>query len=426
MSGYMAKPSSVRLLRQVRTAMAHLGQRRLPDGRVSWRMLWPRHALLSAQRSMTAHALPTAPRIIYWPMQLILWAKWVTWHGWFAVGRALRSYGTAAQNEWSLPRWRQWLRLVRLSIGSGLPPEAAYQFGIMARPGTSWDYVSEAHVAAWHQWQNGKRQWAARQMAVLADKAQAAQLLGDSGVPMAPVHQAMARGDALRLTEQHLIAVVKRHGPLFCKGRSGQRGIGSFECSIDGGALSGRLFEGDALPDAAAVMAAWRALAACDDVLVQPVLRNHPQLSSMAPDGAAITVRCVTRRMAHGNIAQCAVLEIPAQRRSAGHGASYVILPIDISSGLPRPLPAKLGQTAEYKERQREALSHWPVGQSLPGWNTLMAHSIAAHQQFPDLWAIAWDWVLTPEGPVMLEGNSGFSGIIPQIICGGFLTWDQS
>jgi hypothetical protein len=44
---------------------------------------------------------------------------------------------------------------------------------------------------------------------------------------------------------------------------------------------------------------------------------------------------------------------------------------------------------------------------------------------FPDVWAIAWDWVITPSGPVLLEGNSGWGTATPQMIQGGFLAKGQ-
>jgi hypothetical protein len=51
----------------------------------------------------------------------------------------------------------------------------------------------------------------------------------------------------------------------------------------------------------------------------------------------------------------------------------------------------------------------------------LVIASERAHAVFPDVWAIAWDWVLTPEGPVLLEGNSGWGTTLPQRLEGGLL-----
>jgi hypothetical protein len=58
----------------------------------------------------------------------------------------------------------------------------------------------------------------------------------------------------------------------------------------------------------------------------------------------------------------------------------------------------------------------------VPHWQALVAASLAAHRQFPDVCAIAWDWIITPEGPLLLEGNTGWGTATPQLILGGFLT----
>jgi len=61
----------------------------------------------------------------------------------------------------------------------------------------------------------------------------------------------------------------------------------------------------------------------------------------------------------------------------------------------------------------------------LPHWPALVWASHQAQTEFPDLWAIAWDWVITPSGPVLLEGNTGWGTTTSQIIQGGFLARGQ-
>lgn len=62
-----------------------------------------------------------------------------------------------------------------------------------------------------------------------------------------------------------------------------------------------------------------------------------------------------------------------------------------------------------------------PAGFVLPDWPALVASSHHAHARLPGVWAIAWDWVLTPDGPVLLEGNAGWGVSAPQLLNGGFL-----
>lgn len=57
----------------------------------------------------------------------------------------------------------------------------------------------------------------------------------------------------------------------------------------------------------------------------------------------------------------------------------------------------------------------------VPRWHELADYTHQAHATFPDIRAIAWDWVITPAGPVLLEGNVGWGAAMPQLMLGGFL-----
>jgi hypothetical protein len=63
----------------------------------------------------------------------------------------------------------------------------------------------------------------------------------------------------------------------------------------------------------------------------------------------------------------------------------------------------------------------------LLAWQTLLAdppaliklcvsHSTVMHQRLPPIDQVAWDWIPTAKGPILLEGNSGFSLLEPQLI----------
>ncbi len=47
-------------------------------------------------------------------------------------------------------------------------------------------------------------------------------------------------------------------------------------------------------------------------------------------------------------------------------------------------------------------------GQAIPFWQDIVRHSQRAHAELPRLWTIAWDWIVTPDGPMLLEGNAGW------------------
>jgi hypothetical protein len=41
--------------------------------------------------------------------------------------------------------------------------------------------------------------------------------------------------------------------------------------------------------------------------------------------------------------------------------------------------------------------------------------SLAIHQTLPPIDAVAWDWIPAAPDPLLLEGNSGFGMLVPQL-----------
>jgi hypothetical protein len=115
----------------------------------------------------------------------------------------------------------------------------------------------------------------------------------------------------------------------------------------------------------------------------------------------------------------CATLELPAGRSARGLRPVYVVLPVDPLAGRIGRLPAALlsAETAGNYDRVYARLGDRVV----PGWTTIRRQSHVAHGHFPGLHAIAWDWAITPAGPRLLEGNSGWGVAVPQLLHGGLL-----
>ena len=58
---------------------------------------------------------------------------------------------------------------------------------------------------------------------------------------------------------------------------------------------------------------------------------------------------------------------------------------------------------------------------TIPYWKEIRKSAIDAHHCFPDVYAIAWDYVITPDGPYMLEGNTGWGAATTQMLQSGLL-----
>jgi hypothetical protein len=197
--------------------------------------------------------------------------------------------------------------------------------------------------------------------------------------------------------------------------------MGAFTAWRTSAGLSGRCLDGRGLPDTEAVEDAWRSLRKLDDALIQPCLTNHPSLVPLGNGDDAITVRYISRWRGVDAVCLSAVLELPVGPDAYSAWTRYCILPLRPRDGRLLPWPPHAYLSSRDRETVDWAMAQVPDGFNLPDWSALVALTHRAHARFPDLWAIAWDWVLTPRGPVLLEGNPGWSAVMPQMFHGGLL-----
>jgi hypothetical protein len=408
----MKTPSHWALLKR------ELLQRRLPHGLLGWRYLWPgRDARIRAHRSCWWASGARWPRPLWMMLEGWHWLRWVGYSAWLASWRMDRAQRrNNALENW--PPGSGW-RVLRLALAWCIPPRDSVRFGLHRRPEAALDYVFDQELGGWHRLCSLPLGLSRASLALLQDKPRLSEALGAAGIPMAPILAVVAR----ETPERPLSSFLRDATPVFCKMRSGNQGRGAFAAWRVGDGWAGRTFIGQPLENSQAVEQAWQALLQLDDALIQPRLDNHPALAGLGLAGEAITVRYISEWRVNGLACLSAVLEVPTHRAERSGETGYTILPVEAGTGrlLPWPDPDKL--PAEARERA-ERLYRMALDRSLtrlPCWDELARRTLRAHAVFPDISDIAWDWVITPTGPVLLEGNGGWGAAMPQLIGGGVL-----
>lgn len=394
-----------------------LWQRRLPHGLITWRYLQPDvDPRLRLHRHFWWNSKQGWPRPIWLTVEGWFWLRWVFWYGWRASWRAVRRFGFEVRADQGISLTRQaWITL-RLALGYCIPPRYVYFFQLYRTPGSALDYVYDHELSAYHTWRSAPLGLKSESLHCIQDKVALAERLKAVDVPVVTTHGVIAACSALSLD-----TALGDRSQAFCKMRSGKRGRGAFSVRRTDNGLVGRTFTGHELVTTTDTESAWSALLALDDVLIQPLLINHPDLAPMAQGGDVITVRYISQWQAGVLDCLCATLEIPACRDDSGR-TRYEIIPIDSETGKIQPLSMERGLSRQAREQSERILGNAPPSRMIPHWSVLTAASRRAHATFPDVCAIAWDWVVMSEGPTLLEGNTGWGVVTPQIIRGGFLT----
>jgi hypothetical protein len=386
-------------------------RRRLPHG-LSGPAAWlARGPAARIHRALWWSALPALPRPAYIALDLLAWLRWIGWSAWRASARVARRVETSPGPG----RHAAFGRLLRLALAWGVPPLQALRLGLHEGTGSVADFVFDHEADAWHRHCNAGLADAAVG-ALLRDKHGFAIAAACAGLPVVDTWRALAAGEQVGFE-----AAVGARDACFCKRRVGNGGAGAFAAWRQAGGWRGRHADGRRLDDAAAVEAAWRSLLRDGPVLLQPLLRDAPDVAAWHDAaggcvGEVATVRVVTRRGADG-AARCVAAWLELRVAPAG---AWLACPVDVATGAWRlpdePAPGAVALAAMHALRGACA----GTGR-IAGWARVDGASRDAHAMIGGLWAVAWDWVCTDRGPCLLEGNAGFSLLALQRATGGLL-----
>lgn len=400
---------------QLKQACRELFVRRLPHGLISWRYLFSQNHFITFHRTIWWSNTGGWPRPLWIVLQLWLWLLWIGFRAWWSTWLVLRRLGPEVKAKEGLSLLRQARITLVLALGWCIPPSAVYRFRLYRQPQMALQFVFDHETQGFHRYNSQTLGLSSRSLRLLQDKTEQTIYLATHGIPFAQILATVPRN-----SDQGLECWLQPDTPLFLKTRSGSRAEGAFTASLTTTGLRGQTLNGAPLGSTQDVKQVWQKLLAHDDALVQKQLRNHPRLAAMAIGGDVITLRFITRIGGHGLACWGAILEIPVEHRIHDKQPLYVLVPIDLKTGI-----AKVHRDIIYPPHVQshivaiETRLH-QIG-VLPHWLEIQGHSFAAHQLFRDVYSIAWDWVITPDGPLLLEGNFGWGTGPLQVFGGGLL-----
>ena len=394
----------------------HFLRRSLPHGVINWRYLLPDpppHVRIHRQLWLSGRP-SRLPVFLFFFGEIILWLRWVTFAGWLRSWRTVRRLGTPICERDGIGKAVQFKRVLCLSLGYCVTPTEIYAFGFYRRNYVElWDYIFAQEVHAFHRRRSAELGASRESLALLQDKFCLTNLLKAQGVPMAPILELVSRN-----TPFDPEACLQKCPRLFCKPRHGSASRDTFVIDGDIADRFHVIAVKNGMMTRPSTMAQLRKAMSTDDFLIQPFMDNHPVLAALCPTKDAVTLRLITENHAlHGLRCYSATLEMPGVSDENKH--YFIILPIDPPSGRVMRFPDR--RLLPQAQSRHDAFYARLGDCTIPFWDTIMKSAINAHRNFPDVYAIAWDFVVTPTGPYMLEGNTGWGVATSQIIHGGLL-----
>jgi hypothetical protein len=399
----------------------HLLIRRLPFGLFSWRFLLPgQPPAIRLHRHLVMQHHTRLPRWLWFWIMLFTGLRWVVCYSGYYSYRAVSHWSGRHDLPPGFNFWQTWYAVLSHSLGHGVSPASWYQFQLY-RTDRHWaDFVYDHETAAYHLWHNRQRPDYLAHQAVLSDKSQFAHYLSDRDLISAGTWQLVPQhtaGFASALKD-----LAQYQGRLFCKRRSGNQGIGAFYADWVDQTLQVQPLHDAVLPPDQ-IAAFLQEQIAQNDYLIQPCYQNHPLLQVPDLNLPAITLRLISSfplNTQHPEL-MGAYLEWPALQ-DGGTNQGYLFCGISRHTG--QLLPERV--TPEPSRLQPTQQNDWQTfiaqlsNTQLPHWHQATQLAQQAHCHLHGIYRIAWDFILTEERAVLLEGNVGWRVSTPQAICPDF------
>ncbi len=149
------------------------------------------------------------------------------------------------------------------------------------------------------------------------------------------------------------------------------------------------------------------------DCILQPFVENHPAIAAVS-NGALAALRIVTGMDGQGK-AHFITCQIGLPHGAGATSVASLMGSVDIATGrISRAALAGNVPVTHHPDTGVEVL-----GLVLPFWPEGVALVMRAHETaFPRFVTLGWDVALTPDGPVLLETNSGWGALFHQMLDG--------
>lgn len=355
----------------------------LPDRVDLHRQLWWR----------TRYKLPV---ILWLPLEFVRWLNWRLWYAYYLINKSILKHGLLIETQQGISISEQRKNITFWAKQWMVHPNEAYVLGLYHSNVDGLNCLLGSEYQAFHLLLNEQNGVMKKDYQLLADKTTLGLVMQSVGIPMVET-SFVSKGDY-----HDLILALQKDAALFCKLRSGSRGESAFRVEKNTIGISGQTLAGHNLHNEQDIRLAWQELTRKGEVLIQPYMQNHPLLESL--DSEVMTLRVITRLTETGIATWFGFLyvQVPGDKIDR----EYWLLSVDLNSGV-------LCDAFDHWNTKQAIQTNQPLpifleGKPMPFWQEIKHYSELAHEQLPRVWAIAWDWVITPDGPKLLEGNSGW------------------
>ena len=332
----------------------------------------------------------------------------------------LRAARTATLGTWrygrtvpDVPRDEQWRQQWRLRVQFRSSSDSYYRYRLYdpRRRADAPAFLEVPEIRALRSWLYDKL---LVQPEALADKRRFVTRAVAAGLPTPPVLATLSGGQILDASSR------LPKGDLFTKEAQSMCGLGAsyWVWQTDGSYVSST---GERVPQGR-FLEHLAARSAGAPLLVQPRLRNHPEMARWALEGLC-TVRVMTTRAPGGPpMLLRAGVRMPTGRAPVDNFTQGgVASPVDLTTGVLGPAVRKPPELAGESLDSHPTTGARIAGAVLPQYSEVFALALRAHRAFAEFPSVGWDVAITRDGLMLMEGNYDWGIVFAQQLFGSSL-----
>lgn len=404
-------------LKRINTILRSAWNRPMPYGLISIAFLNPYASpKVKRHRKLFCKGPAHIPLLFIILCNIALWLRWIFFIAWRTTYTCVQKYGSEIEATFKISKTQQFTACLALALAHCIPPSAYYRFKFYLTPASRpfWNYIYSNELPAYHLRHDNPG--SAKQRSLLSDKQGFANRMRAHGI-------SVAEGQLLPVGYQYAQLPLQHGISKFLKPTVGFGSLGAFSLYIDHTGnpkirdIKGNHYEGRA------AKRHMEALFAKQAYLLQPRYTNHQHFESLLEESdEAITLRIITWWCNDNILPYCAFLEVPILNRDKNK--NYLAVQVDCENGvaIADSLDRMIHCDTDVISRYKKKLDNFTV----PLWHKCLENNKLAHRQFPDVHSIAWDNIITPDEPILLEGNSNWGIELPQMFCGGIVESTQA
>lgn len=145
-------------------------------------------------------------------------------------------------------------------------------------------------------------------------------------------------------------------------------------------------------------------------ILLQPCITNHAELKRLAGQ-TLCTTRIISGLAPNENRSKAILARFAfpgPDKLVSNFNAGGMVAPVDLVTGVLGPSRIKNPIEVMDKIKQHPVTKQDITGFQLPDWSKALKLSLRAHESFAPVPFVGWDVAFTPNGPILVEGNTGF------------------